>query len=344
MDSPAGRADASFHKAIILLRGSLPNYLLCWVSTALSCVFVALGITFMEEDENGLALATKKAFAAQSVVFLISQAFTLAKTNRDTHVSKSDATLAVLKPTLAYLIQVFGFFVLALICATYSLIVSSTVPEWRAFFAMAIVWIMLSVLCLSRAIRDRHEAQSCESLPAEAQELRLQHIYSTCRGTLEFVVLVWGSALISVALMLGTMWSWSSDVLAVERKGYFSGMILWSWVSAFHLAKLVRDRADPVKLKELSRQIPYQALIVSSAVLSTASLIVGAVLMPLALRHRLFLLAGACFTISAAFFLAKLVRDRQEVERLKELPGDSDVCAIGVPELAGVSVEGASRS
>merc|ERR1711972_901688 len=150
------------------------------------------------------------------------------------------------------------------------------------------------------------------------------------------VVLVWGSALLSVLLMLGTMWSWSSDVLAMERKGYYSGMVLWSLVSSFHLAKLVRDRGDPIKRKELQNQIPYQLLIVGSSALSAAALVVGTFLMPLALQHRLFLLVGTGFTISAAFFLAKQVRDRQEVAILRQLAageqhkdGDSTVVTAG---------------
>merc|ERR1719401_898620 len=101
--------------------------------------------------------------------------------------------------------------------------------------------------------------------------------------------------------MFSTMWSWSSDILAVERKGYISGMVLWCLFSSFHLAKLVRDRGDPIKAKELKTQVPFQVLVVGSSVLSAGALIGGSCAMPLALRQRLFLITGACFAITSAF-------------------------------------------
>merc|ERR1711903_386460 len=137
----------------------------------------------------------------------------------------------------------------------------------------------------------------------DRMETRLQHILSTCSGTMELRAALWFGAVASVLLMLGTMWSWSEDVLAAERKGYFSGMVVFSLVSSFHLAKLVRDRADPIKMKELNNQIPYQALIVVSSVLAYGALLAGALVMPLSIDHRLFVLTGSCFTTSAAFYL-----------------------------------------
>merc|ERR1712188_176970 len=85
---------------------------------------------------------------------------------------------------------------------------------------------------------------------------------------------------------------------------------------AFHLAKLVRDRMDPMKAKELADQQAYQALIVGSSLLSTGLLVAGIVAMPLEMSKKLFLITGAAFVLSTAFFLAKNVRDRLEAKRL----------------------------
>merc|ERR1712134_246481 len=52
--------------------------------------------------------------------------------------------------------------------------------------------------------------------------------------------------------------------LAIECKGLLSISIVFSVTSCFHMAKLVRDRADPAKYADLQKQLPYQAMIVAS--------------------------------------------------------------------------------
>lgn len=316
---------STFESALELLRGSDANFGLCWVSTALSLLAAVLGIIFMEEDEVRSDTVTK-VFAVQSIVFLLSQGFTVAKSLRDYHLGTLDSMTDV-KPTKAYMVQVMLFFILAIVCSFYSLVGLAITPEWQAYFAMIIVWIVLNVLCLSKAIRDRHEASRFSGMPLHSQQSRLQHILAMCNGTKEYRAMLWLSTLLSVSLMLGIMWSWSDQILVIERKAYVSGMILWSLVSSFHLAKLVRDRADPVKSKELKTQMPFQVLVLASSVLSLGALLGGAFLMPLELRKRLFLLTGTCFTTTSAFYLAKHVRDRLEVKALCSQAGESDVHA-----------------
>lgn len=294
--------------------------LLCWSSTALSVILAVLGIALMEEKEENLALATKKTFAVQSVLFLFAQAFTVAKTLRDFHLGRSGAASPEVAPTRAYMVQVLVFFGLAMVCAVYSLIIISDGKEWRAFFAMMILWLTLNAFCLSKAVRDRQEADDFVVLELGIKRRRLQYIWGMCMGTLEYKLMLWISTLASVGVMLGTMWSWSNEILALERKGYVSGMVLWCLFSSFHLAKLVRDRGDPIKAKELQSQLPFQMLVMVSSVLSTGALIGGACAMPLALRQRLFLIAGSCFSLTAAFYLAKHVRDRYEAMILQRPP------------------------
>lgn len=308
---------STFERALELLRGSDANFGLCCVSTALSLLAAGVGIISMEQDKEVRSDTARmtQIFAFQSIVFLLSQGFTVAKSLRDYHLGSLDS-MADVKPSNAYMVQVMLFFVLALVCSFYSLVALAISPEWQAFFAMIILWLMLNVLCLSKAIRDRHEASTFGGLPLHSQASRLQHIWAMSNGTKEYMAMLWLSAIASVSLMLGIMWSWSDQILVVERKAYISGMILWSLVSSFHLAKLVRDRADPLKSKELKTQLPFQVLIVASSVLSLAALLGGAFFMPLELRQRLFLLTGTCFTTTSAFYLAKHVRDRLEVKAL----------------------------
>merc|ERR1712232_355072 len=144
--------------------------------------------------------------------------------------------------------------------------------------------------------------------------------------------------------MLGTMWSWNENILVAERKGYFTGMVLFSLMGSFHLAKLVRDRADPIKSKDLERQLPYQALVVLSSAISSASLVAGACLMPLQAEHRLFVLTGSWFVTTSALYLAKHVRDRQEAEVLYTPPPVAEgtvVVAVRVGDVAAAEPEDA---
>merc|ERR1712139_293395 len=183
-------------------------------------------------------------------------------------------------------------------------------------FAMLILWVTCNALCLSKAVRDRHDAEQWSKYPIEQQAAHLQDLLKIARGTIEYRVVVGVSALAAVVTMLSLMWSWSSEVLAIERKGFITACVLWCEGSSFHLAKLVRDRMDPLKAKELADQQAYQALIVGSSLLSTGLLLGGIVAMPLEMSKKLFLITGAAFVLSTAFFLAKNVRDRLEARKL----------------------------
>ena len=56
--------------------------------------------------------------------------------------------------------------------------------------------------------------------------------------------------------------------MPIASKGLISICFPFLAVCAFHLAKLVRDRADPVKKKDLDRQIPFQFLIVAGFIIA----------------------------------------------------------------------------
>merc|ERR1712046_62995 len=117
----------------------------------------------------------------------------------------------------------------------------------------SIVWVTVSALCLSKAVRDRSDAIISSQLGPELHQSHLPRILRICKGTVEFKVFVWASAFVAIGMMLGLMWTWDAETMAIERKGFISVCVLWSEVSSFHLAKLVRDRMDAIKAKELRR-------------------------------------------------------------------------------------------
>merc|ERR1719152_135352 len=116
--------------------------------------------------------------------------------------------------------------------------------------------------------------------------------------------------------MIGMMWTWEEDVMVVERKGFISVCVLWCEASFFHFAKLVRDRADPLKARELRTQCAFQALVVISSLASFCILLGGVFIMPLDLPKKFYLAVGSGFMLSTAFFLAKHIRDHVELRKL----------------------------
>jgi len=304
--------------AIALLRGSTANFALCCISMTASFVLAVVGILLMT-GENG-----KRVLAVQSIVFLVAQAFTLTRVSRDwATFEKTD----IAKPTAAYFGQVVFFFLAALGLSLYSLVTNVEILEWQGFYAMSVLWGTVSALCLSKAVRDRNDANISSELPLETRKARLPEILRVCRGTVEYKIFVWMSALFAVGLMLGLMWTWDAEVMVVERKGFVSVCVLWCEASSFHLAKLVRDRNDPMKAKELKAQFAFQILVGLSSVLSFCILVGGICIMPLDISKKMFLVVGCGLVLSTAFFLAKHVRDSLELQQLLASPEVPDVVA-----------------
>merc|ERR1712187_29815 len=98
---------------------------------------------------------------------------------------------------------------------------------------------------------------------------------------------------------------------------------LWCLVSVFHMAKLVRDKADLAKAKELKKQAAFQMMVWTSMLGSSAVVIGATAMMPLELPQKFFMICGTLCMLFTAFFLAKAVRDAQEIDAL-EFDGGSD--------------------
>lgn len=313
-----------FASAVVLLQGTKANFVFCWVSMFTSVVLGVVGVALIADEPALGPRSNRRASACISLLFLLAQAFTIAKVFRDKAAFGADPALALATPTLAYMIQVSISFAAALGCCFYSLAVFSSIVEFRGFFAMLVLWLSCNALCLSKAVRDRSDARKWRECPLEQRPEHLQDILKIARGTLEYRILAAASAILAVGVMLGLMWSWRQEVLAIERKGFITACVLWSQASSFHLAKLVRDRMDATKGAELAKQKPFQLLVVLSSLLSTGMLLVGIIVMPLDVPKKLFLFTGASFVLSASFFLAKNVRDRQEAEKLGTEPVDGE--------------------
>lgn len=281
----------------------------------------AVGIVVMTDE------SVKRVMSAQSILFLVAQSFTLTRASRDwSCLTPGDMA----RPTLAYIVQVLLFFLSAFALSVYSVAASASAVEWRGFMAISLAWATVSALCLSKTVRDRSDAQRCLSLPRDQHQDRLLDVLRICTGTLEYQILVWASAVLAVVAMLGIMWSWDAETLALERKGFISVCLLWCEVSSFHLAKLVRDRADPKKAPELLKQRPFQILVVLSSAASSIILLAGILLMPLQASKRFFLLAGFGYALSSAFFLAKHVRDKLESKSLAAEMNEATVVQASV--------------
>jgi hypothetical protein len=304
--------DVKYASAIALLKGSDANYALCCVSMTASFGLAIGGIVLMTDD------SVKRVLMIQSIIFLVAQAFTFTRVSRDWNTLSAGNTA---RPTFAYFVQVVAFFILAFGLSVYSLATSvATLVEWRGFYAMSLLWSTVSALCLSKAVRDRSDSSISAKLPVESQAAHLPELLQICKATIEYKIFVWASALLAVGAMLGIVWTWDAEVMAIERKGFITTCVLWCEVSSFHLAKLVRDRADPLRAKELRLQLPFQVLVVASSISSFAVLLGGIVSMPLSTPKKVFLVVGSGFMLTTAFFLAKHVRDHFELGRIDEIP------------------------
>lgn len=306
--------ESPFAAALRLLQGTNANFAVCCVSMAASLGSSVLSLTLMVTNdgmEDRWSWTERKTAALNSLLFLVAQAFTLAKVARDFWFFKASD---LGRPTRAYFFQVALFFVIALGFALEILHTMPAVIEWRCLFLVALLWAAVSAMCLSKAVRDRADSHRYAELGPEHHSESLSDMHALIHGTVEYRVVVWLAATSALLLLLGLVWSWNS--LAIERKGFVTVAALWCETSCFHFAKLVRDRGDPARAKDLNLQLPYQAMVCASMLGSTGGLVGGAVAMPLDLPKRLFLITASGFMVTSAALLAKHVRDQQELKRL----------------------------
>lgn len=223
-----------------------------------------------------------------------------------------------LRPTRAYIFQVIAFFLGALACVMHSLITIQVSEQWRGTLVLAMLWIMTSSLCLAKTVRDQRDSWLWDQLAEENRSKHVERIVAAAAGSLPYKVLVWTSVLVSFALSM--VWLWGGPEykeMPFGSKGLVTVFYPFLAVCAFHLAKLVRDRADPVKKKDLDRQVPYQFLVVAGFIIAAASFIAGVCTVEGAtMPQRMFLATGGTYLTFSCLFLAKQVRDALESEDL----------------------------
>lgn len=260
-----------------------------------------------------------------ALLFVVSQAFTVTKTSRDRKVALGvgagleaagpfAAELGALLPTTAYTVQVLLFFGLAVASAVFLFSQVQIAGEWLGFVLISLLWTLVCALCASKSFRDRADASNWAQVPMEHHADRLEYVLSICGGTLEYKALVWAS--FPAALGFTLTWIWVGD-LALERKGLLTIGLLFNVTSCFHAAKLVRDRAQACEAQKLRNQKPFQIMVAASFLISFVLPLVAICLMPLQTNHFLFLLVGQLMSTNTALNLAKLVRDRLEVQQLR---------------------------
>jgi hypothetical protein len=317
------RTQQAFETALALLRGTEANHVLCCAAMATSVILAVVGFVMMVDTDT-----CGRDFAITTMLFMISQSFTVAKTSRD---QKMAATALVapelenaseyqfMMPTHAYIAQVFGFFLVSLILAMYSLVSLRVKQEWYGFAGLSFLWVLVTSLCLAKSVRDRQDAGTWAASPPDVRGKQLQHILGVCSGTLEYKALVWASFPIAAAVTLAWTWlGFAEAELPVERKGFLTLAVVFNAISCFHLAKLVRDKANKAKAKELAQQLPFQVMVVASWLVSTVVPGISLFLMPLKSEQRCFLGVGFLMTMNSALNLAKLVRDNLEVKNIKQ--------------------------
>jgi hypothetical protein len=313
----------AFDSAVALLCGSLANYVMCCIAMITSCGIFVVG-TIMMTEGNG----TSRTLLIVSMAFLLSQTFTLAKTSRDKGVAmralkdptKQEA-MKVFVPTRAYLAQVVLFFLVALGCSLFSLTEIEVDARWYGFGVLNLVWLVVASFCLSKSVRDRHDARAwSKTQNTHTQQNQLRQILEESAGTLEYRVMVYLSFFAAIGFTLGFTWNGWMD-MAIERRGFLSLGLIFHASSCFHMAKLVRDRHDGAKLLELSKQVPYQIMVVVSFLLSWVAPLAGVCAMGLSREQLLFQLCGQFMTTNTTLNLAKVVRDRHEMTKLREALG-----------------------
>merc|ERR1719265_542774 len=105
-------------------------------------MFSVVGFVMMTQGDR-----VASSLLVVSMLFLLSQAFTIAKLSRDQYMAKmamSDptipASMQMFVPTKAYILQVFVFFVVSLASSVYSLVQLRVQSAWYGFGLLSLIW------------------------------------------------------------------------------------------------------------------------------------------------------------------------------------------------------------
>jgi len=178
----------------------------------------------------------------------------------------------------------------------------------------ACVFAIVSTMNLAKAVRDRADAITLDTVAFADEYTKCEKILMVSRGSqANFVLCVVGFGIASSTTIGGMLWM-DDEVINFDRKGFIlMGMIL-AITSAFNVAKLVRDLADPVLAQNAN--CPFIIMTASSFVAALFLGVGGVLQMPIPDPKKRFIVNGLFFCVASSFALAKLVRDRNEVQKL----------------------------
>jgi hypothetical protein len=321
-------------RALSILNGSNASFAQAWGSFVLAIGACAYGTIACE-----MSTAERKFFGL-AALYMTSAGFTLAKTYRDRlladlleDVDRTAAVCSALRGTDAWAIQVVASFVLAVCFSFHTLLTSvgsGNMTGDPGFAVTACIFAVVTTMLVAKAVRDRADAITLDTVVFADEATKFNKILSVSEGSVGTLVLTGFGFVCSIVTTLGGIFVLPFEVLNIERKGFILIGTMFMITSAFHLAKLFRDLGDPILAPNAN--IPFRFMVISSFLAAIAIGIGGVQIMPIPDPNKRFITNGLVFCISSSLALAKLVRDRNEVEKLQ--------ASYGLPPKTGMPFPG----
>lgn len=295
-----------YQKAIALLRGSDIDIGVYGISFFLSLLLLFWGVSDMIDSD------VDRVLAVQPVFFMVGQSFAVTTMWRDRTMFRE---CDVYRPTLVNVYATFAFFLLACFFVVHVL---ANDVKWPEFYVVGSLWVTFTALQISRSIRNRDYAEMFQSVHEDDLEDVFDKIISICRGTVEYQVFVWLSFVVAFFTTQIATWSWDDDDMNVTNKGTVTILALWAITSTIHMAKLSRDREDPVLSVSINEQRLYQLMVFTSWILSCSLCFIMIFLFDIKDWQRFFLTIGWGYTLTSIYAVAKHVRDQREARHIVE--------------------------
>jgi hypothetical protein len=267
----------------------------------------------MGEENKG------RVFNIQPVAFLVAQAFTVTTVYRD-RMLKQSPVIHIDKPTLIYSGQSIGFFVVAVGCVVFNLIATA---EWPGFYGVCALWVLVSSLAFSKDMRDRNYADVFTHVNPEDQHECYPKLAQLVNASIEYQVFVWLTGAFGVLNFLGVVWTWDESIMDVKDKGFFTLVAIWCEASTFRLAMMIRDWNDENRRRWMQEQMAFQVIIGLGCLVGHGVCILVISFHDIRDWQRLLLFSAWGNSITTLFLVARLVRDRMEVQQLGLLNPDS---------------------
>lgn len=308
-----------YHFAVKLLRGS-EGYRaasLISFSTSIAVLFWAIFSVEMSKEQRVISTLT--------VFYLVSSTFTLAKTIRDRQMSKA-IDFPLLAGTAGWFWQcVISFCVAFLSCVYAALVVEApeiaidigtksirSQKEPIGFLLIGLSFALSSTLSMAQMVRDRQDALYYLEDKNTDAEAKQQSLLNLVKGSQIF----YGAAIWSLFLfdVVAFLYSVSRFHLSNERIDLLILGVSFVVYACFILAKAIRDNLS--KEDVLHPTAAHWFMYVVAPIVAMGLTMAGLLEIPLSLEQKAFMVLNIVCIMSVTFSLAKVVRDRQEVERL----------------------------